>query len=659
MALPLLTVLTLSSCGGGGSSTPGTTQPAPSTALTGSFADVTLSGVGYSTPTVTGSTTATSSFNYYCTATCETVSFSVGGIALGQVSGTSSITLHDLTGGMDGGLLSETTIRRARLLMALDSDADPTNGVQISADVSNSLASKRIDFSATSFEIDLIALLDYVKADTKLSQTFRDSLKAPDKYVARSLLEQLEALNKGVFTETPTSTAIAASEVRKYVLRLPDNQLVPYTGQSNSVRTSYPRGLKPALGAGLAIVPGTAGQPVQLRSISSRGIVVSAPQYKDGVSTRAANVIVTNDTLGLPMVAVLELAAASFDLRSTVPLRASATEPFSGKPTPNGAIGSDGGRNLDETLKPANPEFDQLGIDPAGVRVASDGTYWVCDRRGPQLIQLDSTGRSLQRIAASGTAGNLPGVSRVLPALLGSRQPGLGCGGIAIRPVSGDVLMATAAALDIASQTASRARLLRLTSYNPRTGAIRQFGIANWLSDPSLQLMDIDAINEDLMLALFRYKDPVTGVYQFHLRSIDLASATELTGKVLTTGTSAGLQLEYGTSSDLDTSGIKLAPSTLILDLRTIGWSLPNPEGIARVDANTVYIIAQQNGGVTSKVTNGDAALEVADHSVDANGLIQPRASGSTTNPVYELVAAPAEQRQTVLWAIKLRNSLQ
>jgi hypothetical protein len=293
------------------------------------------------------------------------------------------------------------------------------------------------------------------------------------------------------------------------------------------------------------------------------------------------------------------------------------------------------------------------------VRVASDGTYWVCDRRGPQLIQLDSTGRSLQRIAASGTAGNLPGVSRVLPALLGSRQPGLGCGGIAIRPVSGDVLMATAAALDIASQTASRARLLRLTSYNPRTGAIRQFGIANWLSDPSLQLMDIDAINEDLMLALFRYKDPVTGVYQFHLRSIDLAGATELTGKVLTTGTSAGLQLEYGTSSDLDTSGIKLAPSTLILDLRTIGWSLPNPEGIARVDANTVYIIAQQNGGVTSKVTNGDAALDVADHSVDANGLIQPRASGSTTNPVYELVAAPAEQRQTVLWAIKLRNSLQ
>jgi hypothetical protein len=49
----------------------------------------------------------------------------------------------------------------------------------------------------------------------------------------------------------------------------------------------------------------------------------------------------------------------------------------------------------------------------------------------------------------------------------------------------------------------------------------------------------------------------------------------------------------------------------------------------------------------------------VADHSVDANGLIQPRASGSTANPGYELSAAAAEQRQTVLWAIKLRTALQ
>jgi hypothetical protein len=225
--------------------------------------------------------------------------------------------------------------------------------------------------------------------------------------------------------------------------------------------------------------------------------------------------------------------------------------------------------------------------------------------------------------------------------------------------LSGEVLMASAAPLDIATQTANRSRLLRIVSYNPRTSVVKQFGISNWIADSSLQLLDIDAISEDFMLALFRYKDPATGLYQFHLRSIDLSSATDLTGKTLTTGASAGLQLEYGTSAEVDASSIRLAPSSLVIDLRTLGWSLANPEGIARLDATTIYVIAQQNGGVTSRVVNGDATLSVADHTVDASGLILPRAATSGASATFELVAASAEQRQTVLWAIKLRSPLQ
>jgi hypothetical protein len=219
--------------------------------------------------------------------------------------------------------------------------------------------------------------------------------------------------------------------------------------------------------------------------------------------------------------------------------------------------------------------------------------------------------------------------------------------------------MASAAALDIATQTPNRARFLRAVGYNPRSGALRQFGIANWLADPSLQLLDLDAISEDFMLGLFRYKDAATGLYQYQLRSIDLSAATDLSGKNLSAGASAGLALEYGTSAEVEASGVRLAPSSLVLDLRSLGWSLSSPEGIARLDANTVYIIAQQNGGVTSRIVNGDAALAVAEHTVDASGLILPRASGSTANATFEIVAAPAEQRQTVLWAIRLRNPLQ
>ena len=654
-------VLALTSCGGGGTTeTPKTTTPpTPSAPLTGSFVDITLAGVGYATASLSGTTSIAGVFNYACTTSCETISFALGGISLGQVTGASTITLHDLTSGTDNGQLSETTVRRARLLIALDTDAEISNGIQISAEVATALASKRLDFAGATFEADLTTLIDALKADTRLTTSFRAALKAPDKYIARSLLEQSESLNRGVYTETASLATSAATEVRKYVLKVPDAFLVPYTGQSTALRDAYPRGLKPAQGAGLAIVPGTGTAPVQLRSITSRGIAVAAPQYKDGVSTRTASVLVSTDSLALPAIAVLELAPAAFDLKSTLALRASATEAFSGKPTPTGSIGSDGARNLDEALKPANPEFDQLGIDPAGLRIASDGSYWLCDRRGPQLIQLESTGRTIQRLAPAGSTGNLPGVSRLLPAVIASRQAGLGCGGVAIRPLSGEVLMASAAPLDIATQTANRARLLRVVSYNPRTGAVKQFGINNWVADSSLQLLDIDAISEDFMLGLFRYRDAATGLYQFHLRSIDLSSATDLTAKTLTTGTSAGLQLEYGTSAEVESSSVRLAPSSLVIDLRMLGWSLANPEGIARLDATTIYVIAQQNGGVTSKVVNGDATLTVSDHTVDTSGLILPRAAASGASAAFELAAASPEQRQTVLWAIKLRNPLQ
>jgi len=124
----------------------------------------------------------------------------------------------------------------------------------------------------------------------------------------------------------------------------------------------------------------------------------------------------------------------------------------------------------------------------------------------------------------------------------------------------------------------------------------------------------------------------------------------------LSSGPSTGLALEYGSAADVEASGITLAGTTTLVELGALGWIAENAEGLARINAQTLVVIGQANGGVTSRIRGGDPALGVAEHQVDRNGLITPRAAGSATAPTFELVPAPVESRQTVIWSLQLRN---
>jgi hypothetical protein len=459
--------------------------------------------------------------------------------------------------------------------------------------------------------------------------------------------------------ETPTSAG-DANELRKYVVKLPDSTLAPYFGTSTAVGAAFVKGIKPALGGGIAIVPGSInGTNLEFRAVSSRGITVAAPRYFDGADVREASVIVTAEPNALPSVGQFSLGATIAELKSLTTLKTSANENFSGRPVPLGASGSDGARNLDESLKPRNPEFDQLGLDPAGLTIAADGTNWICDRRGPFLMQLDTQSRTTLRLGPAGNAGLLPGVTRSLPSILESRQPGLGCGGLAIRSTSGEVVMAVSAALDVGGRTANTASLIRLVTYNPRSNAIRQLGLPIAANEISFQILDLDSLSEDRLLALVRYRPGnAEANWEWEVRVVDLSGTTDLTNRVLTSGPNSGLALEYGTLAAIEASGVKLATMTKILSLRPLGWRLERPEGLARIDNQTLLIMAEVNGGITSRIRGGDPALKVEQHQVDRNGLITPRASTSGAAPVYEIVPASADQRQLVLWNVKLRTPL-
>jgi len=663
----LATTLLLAACGGGssggngagsGSSSPSGSSGgggAVATTRYGTLLAFKISGLSYSTSDLGGTTDANGTWTYRCNTACGSTAFSIGSINLGDAANAGSVALREFTGGFELGVLSETTLRKGMFLVALDADADPSNGITLSSELATALNGKTLDFAAATFDADLAALVANLRGNTSLGASYRAGLLIPSRDVVRALLEQAEAVERGVYVESP----IGATEVRKYVLRVADSSLAAYTGTSDSLRTTFVRGLRPALGGGLAVVPNTGPATYEVRAVSSRGITVAAPSYFDGVTKRVANVIVSADPNAAPSIGTFQLTAAAADLKSITSIKTSADVAYSSRPTPLGASGSDGARNLDEALKPRDPEFDQQGLDPAGVTIATDGTTWVCDRRGPFLLRLDAQGRSAERLGPAGDAGALPNVSRTLPKILEARQAGLGCGGVAMRPTSGDVLFSVAAPLDILGRTAKTARLVRLVSYNPRTLAIRQYGLPILDNEFSFQVLDLETLAENRVLALVRFRDGnATAPWLWEVRVFDLTSATEISSKVLTSGPNSSLALEYGTANDIASSNVTLATSFKVIELRTLGWSLDGPEGLAKLDSQTLLVMAQVNGGVTSRIVNGDPNLKVEEHQVDVNGLITPRAAGSTVAPTFAIVPNSAERREIVLWSIKLRTPL-
>lgn len=655
--LAVLLVAAVGACGGGGSSQNNSSAPSSPT-TSGTLVDFAVSGLAYSTATASGTTSTTGGFSYRCAQICETITFKIGATTVGSATGASSITLREFQGGMTDGILSDTTIRRAQFLIALDSDADAGNGITLPVELTSVMSNRTIDFGATSFDADLVSLLDFLRGDNRLAADYRASLKIPSRAAARAITEQAEALARGVLVEAPISSAYPVSEIRKHVLRVPDSQLMPYTGSSAQVRATYPRGLRPAIGSGLAVASTSSSTNVQLRVVTSRGIAVSAPRYFDGLTSRQADVLISSDTNGLPSLGTISLASSLAELGSLVSLRTAEGAAFSGRPTPTDSSGSDGARNLDEGLQPRSPEFDQRGIDPAGL-VEADGSTWMCDRRGPFLLQFDGQGRALQRLGPAGNAGALPDVSRRLPANLEARQPDLGCGGIAIRPTSGELLFSVAAALNVNGRTANSSRLVRLVGFNPRTGVSRQFGMPIRPNEFSFRVLDLESLSEQRILALVRYRDgSAAGPLRWEIRTVDLAAASDVSGKSLTTGPNAGLALEFGTVAEIEAGGNSLAVTSMVVELGTLGWTSEGAEGLARVNAQTLVVIGQANGGVTSRIRGGNSSLSVAEHQVDRNGLITPRAAGSSTAPIFEVFPAQLESRQILIWSMQLRTPL-
>lgn len=147
---PLLCLLPiiLIGCGGGGG---GGTSSVP-VVDTGIFLDSRVAGVSYRTETQSGTTSALGEYQYVAG---ETITFSIGNIILGSALASDIITpLSLVPSATDASHPTVTNI--VRLLVSLDSDNNPDNGITINQAIIDAASNAQINFdqSISAFESD-------------------------------------------------------------------------------------------------------------------------------------------------------------------------------------------------------------------------------------------------------------------------------------------------------------------------------------------------------------------------------------------------------------------------------------------------------------------------------------------------------------------------
>ena len=137
--LIIFAISALSGCGSSGSSS-------DSSSKQGTFVDSAVSGIKYQTPTQSGFTDSNGLFKFLEN---EEITLSIGGITLGNTTASTVITpVNMVSNAKDHS--NESVLKILQFLQTLDTDQDPTNGIQISEAARNAAANLQLNFDTDS-----------------------------------------------------------------------------------------------------------------------------------------------------------------------------------------------------------------------------------------------------------------------------------------------------------------------------------------------------------------------------------------------------------------------------------------------------------------------------------------------------------------------------
>jgi len=341
-------------------------------------------------------------------------------------------------------------------------------------------------------------------------------------------------------------------------------------------------------GFGSAISRGPEGQ---LYLLTDRG-----PNYDFAEETKAF----AAPEVG-PQVGVFERRATEITLLRRIPLRNIDGSPITGLPNPPGP-GSTG----EAAVSPEGTrlEPDPHGLDTEGIHVLRDGTFWIADEYGPNLVRFDAAGQVLERVSPFGPRG------RALPAVLAKRRPNYGFEGLTGDETGRLIVAILQSPLDNPRAAGRESIHVRIVVFDTQTGATRQYLYP--LDAVGFFATDIAWVSPTRFLVLerdvgFPGGDPAG--LQKKVFAVDLTEATDVSDQAnRPSGRLAnGKTLEAASTADLVVENIEPATKTLLVDLVDLGYPHDKPEGLVVFGRDEIgvvndddYSIMDGGGGVAA-----------------------------------------------------------
>jgi hypothetical protein len=263
-----------------------------------------------------------------------------------------------------------------------------------------------------------------------------------------------------------------------------------------------------------------------------------------------------------------------------------------------------------------------LGIDPEGIVVAPDGSFWMVDEYRVSILHFDATGRLLARYIPEGTAasvGALAGTFGVeaLPAVYAQRRANRGFEAIALE--GSKVYAFIQSALDnpdtVNDATSRASRNLRIVEFDAASQTVTAEYLYNLRDISGAGDARTDKLGDAVALGNGRFmvieRDDRLGFDANKLiYEIDLKGATDIHNPANLGGVPAGKTLEQLTEAELAAAGIKPVFKRLATNLAALGYvGVSKPEGLALVDATTLAVINDNDFGILSEPIPGDGTL--------------------------------------------------
>jgi hypothetical protein len=651
----------LAACGSDSNDTP----PAPQAqTVNGVLLDAAVQNVDFKTPTTSGTTDAKGTF------TCkegEAVTFSLAGIALGSATCAKTVTPLELAGAKD--FNDAKVVNRALFLQSLDTDGDPANGIQISADVTTALKGKTLDFSldAAAFGTALAAILP----------TSADAWGVP--YAERGVdtaartlaVEHFQSslLGNGQAAQAKSTQATAGGDVAitRYELQADASFYLPYKGTNAKVKADFAKGFYPAVGSGLAFKGKAADGSLEFYGLTDRGPNGDGPNVTsptDG-ATLTTKIFPTPDFH--PSFALISVGATGAVLKSMTPLATADGTLLTGLPlAASGVIGATQEAAVDDDLKVLAKGYDLNGVDPeAIVYDKAKGVFWISDEYGPFLMKVDiATGKIIKKYQPGTGAADLP-------AILAKRRVNRGMEGLTMETATGKLFGMLQSPIDDGKATPpggksdnirNIAKFARWIEFDPTSETSKLYAYpidgADYDKDRTgnAKMSDFVSLGGGKFIVI-EQGSAKDGTVHNRLMLVEIpANATDIAalGSDLEKSSITGAAVNAA-----DYSKVVTLKKTQLFDLNAAGWIAEKAEGLTIVDDSTLALINDNDFGLRTIVFDAqNKEIEGGDItacSADATGKIVSGCDGVAGG---RITRGAAEQRPTRLWLLKFPKKL-